>query len=61
MKVYPPVYGHCQHVRGNEAAVSDNDTEVRMHVLDALSNVGGFQRRCLQQFHAEFGGNLCHR
>ena len=47
MKVYPPVYWHCQHVRGNEAAVSDNDTEVRMYVLDALSNVGGFQRRCL--------------
>ena len=61
MQVYPPVYGHCEHDRGYEAAVSNNDTEVRLHVLDTLSDVGGLQRRCLQQFHAEFGGDFRHR
>ena len=61
MKVYPPVGRHRQYVRGDEAAVGDNDAEVSMGVLDALRDVGGLQRRCLQQVDACLGGHLCHR
>ena len=61
MQVYPPVNGHCQHVRGHEAAVGDNDAEIRLHVVDALRDVGGLQGCCLQQFDAGFGGYFSHR
>ena len=61
MQVHPAVHGHRQHVRGNEATVGDNDTEVCLHVVDALRDLGGFQGRCLQQFDTRFGGNFRHR
>ena len=53
--------GHRQHVRGDEAAVGHNHAEVSMGVLDTLRNLGGLQRRRLQQFDAGFGGYFRHR
>ena len=52
---------HRQYVWGNEAAVRDDDTEVRLCALNALCNLGSLQRRCLQQVDACLGGHLRHR
>ena len=61
MQVHPAVRGHDQYVRGDEAAVGHNHAEVSMGVLDTLRNLGGLQRRRLQQFDAGFGGYFRHR
>ena len=53
--------GHRQHVRRNEAAVGDDDTEVSLDALDAPRDVGSLERGCLQQFNATRCGYFRHR
>ena len=61
MQVHPAVGGHRKNGGRNQATVGHDNAEISANFSETLTDLGGLQRRGLEQLHTGLRGDLGNR